>query len=257
MKHLDIMQEGGYPFDDVSIDYLQKMHDERDSFLYAVFGDNKIVNGVVLNTQTNVYSDGLITVLGKLFHFVGGAPNAKISKKVIETKRQYEDGLQKKAFVNEFYEFGTGGIDVIDFSTLKRWYQNQPILKEIKEVAGSVTNTILAGSGWFIADGQNGTDDLRSLFIVGYNTTDSDYNVVGKTGGSKKHQLSESEMPAHKHGMEDGGDKDSGYSGVIAATDSNGTQSLNNAYTKETGGNTPHENRPPYFVAIRIQFLGI
>ena len=82
MRKLDIMQEGGYPFDDVTIAYLQQMHDDRDSFLHTVFGDYKIVKGVILNVQTNIYSDGLITVDGKMFHFVGGAPNAKISKKV-------------------------------------------------------------------------------------------------------------------------------------------------------------------------------
>mgnify|MGYP000100182694 CR=1 FL=1 len=120
MKHLDEMQPGGYPFDDISIAYLQQMHNDRDSFIHSVFGDNKIVKGVVLNAQSNLYSDGLITVGGKLYHFVGGTPNATISKKIIETKRFYEDGLEKKAFINEFYEFGASGTDAIDFSELKR-----------------------------------------------------------------------------------------------------------------------------------------
>ena len=164
MRKLDIMQEGGYPFDDVTIAYLQQMHDDRDSFLHTVFGDYKIVKGVILNVQTNIYSDGLITVDGKMFHFVGGAPNAKISKKVIETKRQYEDGLHKKAFINEFYEFGENGTDVIDFSELTRYYQNQPQLGEMKFGMFDLTNLDF---GWHHCNGTNGTIDMRGEFARG------------------------------------------------------------------------------------------
>lgn len=280
MKHLDIMEPGGYPFDDISISFLQQMHGERDAFLQSVFGDNRIVKGVVLNTQTNLVSDGLISVDGKLYHFVGGAPNTSISKKVIETKRQYEDGVEKKAFLNEFYEFGSAGTDVRAFDSLKRWYHNQPILKEIKFVGASVTNALLP-EGWFIADGQNGTNDLRSKFIVGVDSRDTEYSSVGKTGGEKKHALTVEEMPAHqhsgstspagshKHGFNDdqaGSDVGTGY---IASGGTLLNQSLENAFTKEAGnhshnlttndkgGDEPHENRPPYFAMIIIQFIGL
>tara|TARA_B110000285_G_scaffold212071_1_gene255308 strand:- start:1332 stop:2099 length:768 start_codon:yes stop_codon:yes gene_type:complete len=255
MKHLDIMEQGGYPFDDISINYLQQMHNERDSFIQAVFGDNKIVKGAVLNTQSNIFSDGLISVGGKLYHFVGGAPQAKISKKKIETKRQYEDGNQKKAFINEFYEFGENGTDAVDFSDLKRWYPNQPITKEIKYVGSTVTNATLP-EGWFIADGANGTDDLRSKFVVGFDSRDADYNAVGEIGGSKKHNLTEQEMPSHKHGMENGAGGDDGAGRVVAGSDY-GIQDLSKAFTKQTGGSQPHENRPPYYTMQIIQFVGV
>ena len=129
MRHLDTMEQGGYPFDDISIAYLQQMHDDRDSFIHAIFGDDKILQGLIFNPATNSYSDGLITTNGKLYHFVGGASNQKISKITLETKRAYEDGNQKKAFINEFYQFGSNGADVVDFSTLKR-VKNLPELME-------------------------------------------------------------------------------------------------------------------------------
>jgi hypothetical protein len=256
MKHLDIMEQGGYPFDDISINYLQQMHNERDSFLQAVFGDNKIVKGAVLNTQSNIFSDGLISVGGKLYHFVGGAPQAKISKKKIETKRQYEDGNQKKAFINEFYEFGENGTDAVDFSDLNRWYQNQPLPKEIKYVGASVTNATLP-EGWFIANGANGTDDLRSKFVVGFDSGDADYNAIGETGGSKKHKLTEQEMPSHKHGMEDGAAGEGGVGRLTAGSSSDALQSAEFSFTKKTGGDEPHENRPPYYTMLVIQFVGV
>jgi hypothetical protein len=256
MKHLDTMEQGGYPFDDISINYLQQMHDERDSFIQAVFGDNKIVKGVVLNTQSNLFSDGLISINGKLYHFVGGSPNAKISKIRVETKRQYEDGLQKKAFINEFYQFGETGTDAVDFSSLSRWYQNQPIAKEIKYVGASVTNATLPEGG-YIADGTNGTDDLRSKFIVGFDDRDADYNAIGETGGSKKHQLTEQEMPSHIHGMEDGAAGDGGVGRLTSGSSTDALQSAESSFTKETGGDQPHENRPPYYTMLIIQFVGV
>jgi hypothetical protein len=251
MKYLDVMEQGGYPFDDISIDYLQKMHDDRDSFIHSVFGDFKIVKGVTLNTQSNTYSDGLITANGKLYHFVGGAPHNRISKKTIETKRQYEDGNDKKAFINEFYEFGEDGTDVIVFSGMKRWYENQPITKEIKYVGATVTNESLP-DGWFIADGTNGTDDLRSQFIVGFDSRDVDYNSVGKTGGEKKHKLTIDEMPIHSHKVTV---ETMNGTGANADGDENsGTETID---TQNSGGDQPHENRPPYYVMIIIQFVGL
>jgi hypothetical protein len=256
MKYLDTMEPGGYPFDDVSINFLQQMHNDRDSFLNAVFGNLKIVKGIVFNSSTNRYSDGLITVNDKLYHFVGGAPQTVITKKTVETKRAYEDGLQKKAFINEFYEFGTSGSDVVDFSTLKRWYQYQPIIKEIKYVGSNVTNATLP-EGWFIADGQNGTDNLKSKFIVGLDPNDVDYNAVGKTGGEKRHALTENEMPSHKHGLEDTGAYNDTGGGFIVAGNGGANQGLDGAFTDSKGGGQSHENRPPYYVMIIIQFVGI
>ncbi len=120
MKYLDEMAEGGYPFDDVSINYLQQMHNERDAFIAAIIGDKKIIKGVVYSSDSNSYSDGLIVIGDKLYHFVGGSAQTTISKQTIVTKRQYKDGLEKEAFINEFYEFGDAGTDAIAFNELKR-----------------------------------------------------------------------------------------------------------------------------------------
>lgn len=254
MKHLMPVLEGGYPLDDITIAFLQSMHNERDAFIFAAFGNLKIVEGVIFNPQTNDVSDGLIAYNGKLYHFVGGQKQAKISLHINKTQRQFEDGNFKDAFEEQFFTFGETGTDIIDFDSLKRWYNNQPLKGiELKMVAGTVTNAQLSGTGWFIADGQNGTEDLRSRFVVGFNSNDSDYNTVGKTGGSKKHQLTVDELPAHTHkAAADGGNTNSSGSNFRRESDSTGE-----IETKSTGSNQPHENRPPYYAVIYLQFIGI
>lgn len=44
-----------------------------------------------------------------------------------------------------------------------------------------------APQGWAICDGTNGTPDLRGRFIVGHKSGDTDFGVMGDTGGAKTH----------------------------------------------------------------------
>lgn len=89
----------------------------------------------------------------------------------------------------------------------------------------------------------------RSGFVgVGLDSSQPEFNSIGKTGGAKTHTLSVAEMPAHQHMT----------TSVVAAgsftasTDmklQSGT-SYNTAYGKEptVGGNQPHNNLQPYVV---------
>lgn len=108
--------------------------------------------------------------------------------------------------------------------------------------------------GWALCNGQtsNGvvTPNLSGKFIVGYDSSDSDYNAIGKTGGEKKHQLTVAEMPSHSHSytITTGNDDDvkhDGYDSVVSLN-------LNSTSTGSTGGNQAHENRPPYYTLAYI-----
>lgn len=129
--------------------------------------------------------------------------------------------------------------------------------------------------GWYICDGTNGTPDLRGMFIVGYDDRDGDYNQVGKTGGAKNVVLTEAQMPSHSHNgtttldgehthrymftywnggdaFRRGSDGNGSYKGT---TDPSGAHS-HNFNTNSSGGNQPHENRPPFYTMIKIMFKG-
>lgn len=92
------------------------------------------------------------------------------------------------------------------------------------------------------------TPDLRGRSVVGYKSTDSNFNAIGKTGGTKTHTLTIAELPAHTH------------TGCPAITvTAAGATSTASSYASETtatsgsaGTGGSHNNLPPYIVMKMI-----
>ena len=113
--------------------------------------------------------------------------------------------------------------------------------------------------GWALCNGETvagkKTPDLRGRFVVGYAAGDSDYDAVGKTGGEKTHVLTVSEMPSHSHSITMwGGDiaDDWKKQNNLYLTHDKYSEFRNNRNTDSTGGDQPHENRPPYYTLCYI-----
>ena len=117
--------------------------------------------------------------------------------------------------------------------------------------------------GWVLCDGQNGTPDLRDRFVLGAGNGYS----VGNRGGETSHTLSMSEMPSHTHTLSgsgslpisDNGNTSSGseylYMGYYD-TKRYGKYRFDNisidGSTGYTGGNSAHNNMPPYYALCYI-----
>ncbi len=113
--------------------------------------------------------------------------------------------------------------------------------------------------GWALCNGQTvegqKTPDLSGRFVVGYDAKDGDYNAVGKTGGEKTHKLTVAEMPSHNHSITMwGGDiaDDWKKQNNLYLTHDKWSDQRNTRYTDPTGGDQPHENRPPFYALCFI-----
>ena len=60
-------------------------------------------------------------------------------------------------------------------------------------IIGNTYNTGGETAGYFRVP------NIKGRVIVGRDASDSDFNVLGETGGAKTHTLTESEMPSHDH----------------------------------------------------------
>jgi len=79
--------------------------------------------------------------------------------------------------------------------------------------------------------------------LVGIDTTQTEFDVLGETGGAKTHTLSTAEMPAHTH-TEVKNQQGGGLPGRNIDGDLNSIQTN----TGSTGGGLAHNNLQPYIV---------
>lgn len=125
-------------------------------------------------------------------------------------------------------------------------------------------------NGWALCNGQIVNDlqtpDLSGKFVVGWQSGNEDYNLIGNTGGQEKVTLTTPEIPSHVHNF-----ADAYYIEAHDGIGINGSQwignnlygsnktDMDNSYvalwdhdTRAVGGGQPHENRPPYYVLAYI-----
>ena len=106
--------------------------------------------------------------------------------------------------------------------------------------AGVATNPgTLLGFGTWTAFGTGRT-------IVGVDSSDTDFDAVRETGGSKTHTLTVSEIPSHTHSItvyNESGSPDGDVGGDSSST------SLGTVNTAATGGGNAHTIVQPYITA--------
>ena len=107
----------------------------------------------------------------------------------------------------------------------------------------------------YVEDGYEWLDEERfplpnpkGRTLVGKDSTDTDFNTLGKTSGEKTHTLTVDEMPSHKHSMNFGDSAGGDGSGFVYSS----TSGNNNVFMLETGGGQAHNNLQP---SLTLNFI--
>lgn len=92
---------------------------------------------------------------------------------------------------------------------------------------------------------------IEGKMIIGYDASDSDFDTLGATGGSKTHTQTVDEMPVHDHQQRIDSSYNSGGSGSGRYAQNNTGQNLANSgfRTGNTGNGQPMDIMNPYYVA--------
>lgn len=96
--------------------------------------------------------------------------------------------------------------------------------------------------------------DLRGKVAVGKDSTQTEFDNLGETGGEKTHTLTVEEMPSHTHNVIDAGNgsnrplgygESSQHTGIVR-TDANNNWNGHVFIASSTGGGQAHNNLQPY-----------
>ena len=89
--------------------------------------------------------------------------------------------------------------------------------------------------------------------VVGYNSSETEFNATGKTGGTKTHTLTVAEMPSHGHNIDSIAKTYEWLAPSLALNYQYTNQSLVQSATSNTGGGQAHNNLQPYIVVYRYR----
>lgn len=286
-----------FPLSTQSLAFIQDMI-AATAQLSLIGGKNYILDGCqAVGSKIN---PGIIVVNGEMLPFEGGLRTNTIT--IVETAESVSaNGMTFEAARvtrKAIFASGTGAnyypwADFAPLPTNRQLEQAKATVKYVDdEIAKIQTGSTPKGvivmwsgstkqipTGWALCDGETidgvKTPDLRGRFVVGYNSSDPDYDTVSvdvntaKRGGAKTVGLASNQIPAHKHNfqnfffIEDDTNNTNGADGTIdvdkGTIGPNGWDNSNsrifykNWDTRDnTGGGGDHENRPPYYTLAFI-----
>lgn len=103
------------------------------------------------------------------------------------------------------------------------------------------------GTTYGVGDGSTtfNLPNLKGRVITGLDSSQTEFDTLGETGGEKAHTLTIAEMPSHKHNMRVKQNA-SGFSDGYPAGGNTYEYSNNEYPIQNTGGGQPHNNLQPY-----------
>ena len=152
--------------------------------------------------------------------------------------------------------------DTLPIGSVMEWFVETIPVNWLRLDGSAVSRTdykeLFALYGTYYGEGDGSTTfnlpDMRKRVPVGKDSSDSDFNTLGKTGGEKTHTLTVDEMPSHNHNVKYNTESGFATASVLGtdrtASDIEGSSSGGDWYvwTTGAGGDEAHNNLQPYIV---------
>jgi hypothetical protein len=256
MNKTNFVQTGGFPLNTERLEELEKAYSIFNAY-GALAGDLTIISGCV-TTGSNV-SDGYVYISGELFPFREAAVTPTSTVIIVEQKinRPFESSEIKTVHTLRYATFGTA-------ETSWPW-SDFKLLDPITELMRRLNvlekkNAVFQAGGGMVLWNKPAVDipagwqeviDWRGRMPVGFDNVQTEFNVMGKTGGQKNKKLSIDEMPRHRHGT-------GSFSGVGTGVISEPWEGYNGAgdYTDYQGNDQAFSILNPYRVVYFIEYIG-
>lgn len=267
MNNVHFNQTGGFPLDTNVLDFMQKSLQQMQNIGYGL-GDLVIVKGCEKVGST--ITDGVVFIDGEILPFKGGNEGANVIISSTTTNGLNENGESIQIETTREARFGSSGSNFYKWADFKRPYKNVNIwglisrIEALEQKPSPIPLGLVAiwnkPSNIPIPLGWQEVTDLAGKVPVGLLANDADFGTIGQTGGTKKHQLTIEEMPAHNHqqGSEALYNKFGGgiYVGGRTYVGKTEQPSYEKQNTSTTGGNQSHNNLQPYQVVKFIEYVG-
>ena len=256
MNKTNFIQTGGWPLKSERLQELQTGYSIFNAY-GSLAGNLTIISGC--ETLGTTVQDGVVYIDGELYDFKSASVTPTSTVIIIETpiNRGFKNGVIKTVHTLRYATFGTAETSWAwsDFKLL------DPITELMRRlnVLEKKSAVFQAGGGMVfwnkpaneIPEGWQEVIDWRGRMPVGFDNVQSEFNVMGKTGGQKNKTLSIAEMPSHTHDIDLVDETGSGApAGGNPAGVSNGT-----GKTKSQGGGVPFSIMNPYRVVMFIEFI--
>ena len=256
MDFLEVNQPGGFPMTTNILNHLQNASRIFNS-LGALAGDFSIISGC--EEVGSTVSDGVVYFKNELFPFKGGSKTSKI--RIIETSeaKTFQDGTTKAVVFKRYVEFGTAVTDFL-WSDFKRIDPLVSLTAKVSSLEKKAA-VFIQGGGMVlwnkpatdIPEGWQEVVNWRGRMPVGFDSTQTEFNVMGKDGGEKTHQLTIDEMPKHRFQLTQ--DVVSFYDENNGVGNGGDGPASKVKYTNYLGSDKPHNNLSPYRVVMFIECI--
>ncbi|AZA90910.1 Uncharacterised protein [Chryseobacterium nakagawai] len=277
MKTFNFNETEGFDF---GTKVLQEMQDAYSIIegVSKMAGEKAIISGCEDLGLT--ISDGVVFLNGELLFFKGAVKQATVIIKEEKTNRAFENGSLKPFSTYRYATFGFSP-DAYNWNDLKRVTPLNKLEERISKLEMAAAPIIKGGGRVLflrpaneIPEGWEEDKTFSGRMPVGLDSSDIDFNEVGKTGGEKNHKLTMPQLPKHSF-------KIFGGSGINSAKISNNpdgtaasqgdspsanedwnyeiTSTSGEAFAGKTnvlGNDEEHNNMSPFRIVIYIKFVG-